>query len=181
MAGRCARQNPRNRRILPYEQSCEPNRCKPGCRVRPPVGAGRAAAGSLFGVLLFGTVRGLAVPGAVPGADGRGAAAGADRPCEPGGAAVRLCHRPAVYGAGHLVPRDGDHRFQYPDAPYYYGLPGGVLSRLRRGVLSGVFQNPMAAPDLLGASTGACFGAALAILQGRSSFVITLYAFSSAC
>ena len=41
----------------------------------------------------------------------------------------------------------------------------------------GVFQNPMAAPDLLGASTGACFGAALAILYGRSSAVITLYAF----
>ena len=41
----------------------------------------------------------------------------------------------------------------------------------------GVFQNPMAAPDLLGASTGACFGAALAILHGRSSAVITLYAF----
>ena len=35
----------------------------------------------------------------------------------------------------------------------------------------------MAAPDLPGASSGACFGAALAILQGRSSFVITLYAF----
>ena len=29
-----------------------------------------------------------------------------------------------------------------------------------------VFQNPMAAPDLLGASSGACFGAALAILLG---------------
>lgn len=41
----------------------------------------------------------------------------------------------------------------------------------------GVFQNPMAAPDLLGASTGACFGAALAILHGRSSAMITLYAF----
>ena len=27
-----------------------------------------------------------------------------------------------------------------------------------------VFQNPMAAPDVLGASSGACFGAALAIL-----------------
>ena len=39
----------------------------------------------------------------------------------------------------------------------------------------GVFQNPMAAPDLLGASTG---GAALAILHGRSSAMITLYAFS---
>ena len=28
----------------------------------------------------------------------------------------------------------------------------------------GVFQNPMASPDLLGASSGACFGAALAIV-----------------
>ena len=28
-----------------------------------------------------------------------------------------------------------------------------------------VFQNPMAAPDILGASSGACFGAALAILK----------------
>lgn len=44
----------------------------------------------------------------------------------------------------------------------------------------GVFQNPMAAPDLLGASTGACFGAALAILHGRSSAMITLYAFQPA-
>ena len=41
----------------------------------------------------------------------------------------------------------------------------------------GVFQNPMAAPDLLGASTGACFGAALAILYGASSAMITLSAF----
>lgn len=41
----------------------------------------------------------------------------------------------------------------------------------------GVFQNPMASPDLLGASTGACFGAALAILHGGSSAVITLSAF----
>ena len=30
-----------------------------------------------------------------------------------------------------------------------------------------VFQNPMAAPDILGASSGACFGAALAILLAR--------------
>ena len=32
----------------------------------------------------------------------------------------------------------------------------------------GVFQNPMAAPDILGASNGAAFGAALAILLGMS-------------
>ena len=41
----------------------------------------------------------------------------------------------------------------------------------------GVFQNPMASPDLLGASNGAAFGAALAILLGASSGMITVSAF----
>ena len=40
-----------------------------------------------------------------------------------------------------------------------------------------VFQNPMAAPDILGASSGACFGAALAILLGFSRGGVTLMAF----
>lgn len=41
----------------------------------------------------------------------------------------------------------------------------------------GVFQNPMASPDILGASSGAAFGAALAILLGASTRLITLSAF----
>ncbi len=41
----------------------------------------------------------------------------------------------------------------------------------------GVFQNPMAAPDILGASSGAAFGAALAILLGASSRLIMATAF----
>ena len=41
----------------------------------------------------------------------------------------------------------------------------------------GIFQNPMASPDILGASAGAGFGAALAILLGRTSIGITLGAF----
>lgn len=40
-----------------------------------------------------------------------------------------------------------------------------------------VFQNPMAAPDILGASSGACFGAALAIMTGQSAIMITVFAF----
>ena len=40
-----------------------------------------------------------------------------------------------------------------------------------------VFQNPMAAPDILGASSGACFGAALAILTRQSVVMITVFAF----
>lgn len=43
----------------------------------------------------------------------------------------------------------------------------------------GVFQNPMASPDILGASSGAAFGAALAILLGGSTRIITLAAFAS--
>lgn len=44
----------------------------------------------------------------------------------------------------------------------------------------GVFQNPMAAPDLLGASGGAAFGAALAILLGFDGMgrVVSAFAFS---
>ena len=41
----------------------------------------------------------------------------------------------------------------------------------------GVFHNPMASPDILGASSGAAFGAALAILLGASTRLITLSAF----
>ena len=43
----------------------------------------------------------------------------------------------------------------------------------------GVFQNPMAAPDLLGASSGAAFGAALAILLDLGTGMIVLCAFLS--
>lgn len=43
----------------------------------------------------------------------------------------------------------------------------------------GVFQNPMASPDILGASSGAAFGAALAILLGAQNQLITLSAFLS--
>lgn len=41
----------------------------------------------------------------------------------------------------------------------------------------GVFQNPMAAPDLLGASSGACFGMALAIVLGAPRAYIAISAF----
>ena len=41
----------------------------------------------------------------------------------------------------------------------------------------GIFQNPMASPDILGASNGAAFGAALAILMGLGSRMVTASAF----
>ena len=42
-----------------------------------------------------------------------------------------------------------------------------------------VFQNPLAAPDILGASSGACFGAALAILLGFQRLGVTAAAFAA--
>ena len=63
-------------------------------------------------------------------------------------------------------------------------LPRILLARLVGCGLSAagtgyqtVFQNPMAAPDILGASSGACFGAALAIMTGQSAVMITVFAF----
>ena len=41
----------------------------------------------------------------------------------------------------------------------------------------GTFQNPLVSPDILGASQGAAFGAAVAILLGVSSFATSLFAF----
>ena len=55
-------------------------------------------------------------------------------------------------------------------------LVGCALSAAGTGYQT-VFQNPMAAPDILGASSGACFGAALAILTGQSSVMVTVFAF----
>ena len=57
-------------------------------------------------------------------------------------------------------------------------LVGGCLAAAG-AAYQGVFQNPMASPDILGASAGAGFGAALAILLNFSRLGITLSAFAS--
>jgi iron complex transport system permease protein len=43
----------------------------------------------------------------------------------------------------------------------------------------GVFQNPLAAPDILGASSGAATGATLAILLRLPGYLVTIFAFSA--
>ena len=57
-------------------------------------------------------------------------------------------------------------------------LVGAALS-LAGAAYQSVFQNPMAAPDILGASSGACFGAALAILLGMPRGGVTAFAFAA--
>ena len=58
------------------------------------------------------------------------------------------------------------------------GLVGCALSAAGTAYQS-VFRNPMAAPDILGASSGACFGAALAILLGFAHLGVTAMAFAA--
>ena len=67
---------------------------------------------------------------------------------------------------------------------YRIRLPRILLAVLAGGSLSaagaayqGVFQNPMASPDLLGASSGASFGAALGIILELPSGGVTGLAF----
>lgn len=55
-------------------------------------------------------------------------------------------------------------------------LVGAALSSAGASY-QGMFRNPMASPDILGASTAAGFGAAMAILLGFGYFGITLTAF----
>jgi len=55
----------------------------------------------------------------------------------------------------------------------------GLALSLSGAAYQGVFQNPMASPDILGSSNGAAFGAALAILFGLPSPGIMLVSFLS--
>lgn len=54
---------------------------------------------------------------------------------------------------------------------------GAALS-IAGAAYQGVFQNPMVSQDVLGASSGAAFGAALAILLGASGAGVTAYSFA---
>ncbi|MDR1362496.1 MAG: iron ABC transporter permease [Spirochaetaceae bacterium] len=55
-------------------------------------------------------------------------------------------------------------------------LVGASLAAAGAGY-QGVFQNPLAAPDILGASSGAATGATLAILLRLPAYLVTVFAF----
>lgn len=55
-------------------------------------------------------------------------------------------------------------------------LVGGALA-LSGSTYQGVFKNPLVAPDLLGVSSGACVGAAAAILLNLDPFSVQAFAF----
>ena len=56
-------------------------------------------------------------------------------------------------------------------------LVGSALA-ISGAAYQGLFKNPMVSPDILGASAGASFGAALALLVGAGSQVVQLSAFA---
>ena len=55
-------------------------------------------------------------------------------------------------------------------------LVGAALA-VAGATFQGIFRNPLVSPDLLGVSSGACIGAAIAILLGFGSFAIQGFAF----
>ena len=87
---------------------------------------------------------------------------------------------------GKLIPVQQTWTTEMETVVINIRLPRIVMASLVGCALStagasyqGVFQNPMASPDILGASSGAAFGAALAILLGATTRMITFAAFSS--
>lgn len=55
-------------------------------------------------------------------------------------------------------------------------IVGAALS-LSGAVYQGIFKNPLVSPDFLGVSSGACVGAAVAILMSMSSAFVQVFAF----
>lgn len=56
-------------------------------------------------------------------------------------------------------------------------MVGGCLS-VAGAAYQGTFQNPLVSPDILGASQGAAFGAAVALLAGAGSLMVSTSAFA---
>ena len=95
---------------------------------------------------------------------------------------------PQLFGilVSRVIPTEASWPAMAENIVWYVRLPRILLAVLVGAALSVsgasyqcIFRNPMAAPDVLGASTGAAFGAALAIVQGLDGMGITLCAFLS--
>ena len=83
-----------------------------------------------------------------------------------------------------ILPIEPDWSAQAESVVFNIRLPRIIASSLIGAGLSlsglifqMIFRNPMVSPDVLGASTGAGFGASLALLWALPSFSIPLFAF----
>ena len=95
---------------------------------------------------------------------------------------------PQLFGilVSRAIPTEASWPAMAENIVWYVRLPRILLAILVGAALSvsgasyqSIFRNPMAAPDVLGASTGSALGAALAIVQGLDGMGITLCAFLS--
>lgn len=79
---------------------------------------------------------------------------------------------------GQSIPATAKHVIVNLRLPRLLGaiLVGAALS-VSGSMYQSVFQNPLVSPDLLGVSSGACVGAALAIVMGLNSYLITSLSF----
>ena len=89
--------------------------------------------------------------------------------------------------ASQVVPIEPFWTSQQEKLFFQVRLPRIVLALLvgcslaaAGAAFQGTFQNPLVSPDILGASQGAAFGAAVAILLGLGAFGISAFAFAAA-
>ena len=89
--------------------------------------------------------------------------------------------------ASQVVPIEPFRTSQQETLFFQVRLPRIVLALLvgcslaaAGAAFQGTFQNPLVSPDILGASQGAAFGAAVAILLGLGAFGISAFAFAAA-
>ena len=89
-----------------------------------------------------------------------------------------------LLGRAALDPRQADQQatlfFNVRLPRVLLGLMVGCCLAVAGASYQGTFQNPLVSPDILGASQGAAFGAALAILLGFSAAGVSLTAFAMA-
>ena len=81
---------------------------------------------------------------------------------------------------GHDVPKGVSHVLFNLRFPRFLAsaMAGGALA-VAGLIYQNIFQNPLVSPDILGVSSGACVGAALAIIGGMSGYYVALFSFAA--
>lgn len=81
---------------------------------------------------------------------------------------------------GQTVPATTQHVIVQLRLPRLLGaIVAGAALAVSGSIYQSIFQNPLVSPDLLGVSSGACAGAAFAIVLGLGSLMITVFSFAT--
>lgn len=79
---------------------------------------------------------------------------------------------------GQSVPATTQHVIVQLRLPRLLGaIVAGAALAVSGSIYQSIFQNPLVSPDLLGVTSGACAGAAFAIVLGLGSLMITVFSF----